>query len=185
MLGRGKKRIGCLFDPYTGADLGDPESRVDRAFQWLVNLHDNLLLGPTGRLLNGLGAFFVTLLSLTGAVIWWPGIKNWRRSVTISRSANFARFNWDLHSAIGLWCSSFVFVSGNSGYLSLPSGLSQLPVERQFLFWITRLHFGRFDSLTEGLWTVFGLHARSSGWHGRSDCGRDRVLRKKIRAGGA
>ncbi|MGA2883261.1 MAG: PepSY-associated TM helix domain-containing protein, partial [Bryobacteraceae bacterium] len=90
VLGNGKERIGRLFDPYTGADLGDPHSGVDRAFGWLVDLHDNLLSGLTGRLMNGTGAFFIVLLSLTGILIWWPGIKNWRRSVTINRKANFA-----------------------------------------------------------------------------------------------
>ena len=71
------------------------------SIEWLVNFHENLLSGPTGRLVNGVGAIFLTSLCLTGAVIWWPGIKNWRRSLTVSWRANFARITWDLHSALG------------------------------------------------------------------------------------
>ena len=156
-LGGRNNRISRLFDPYTGADLGDPRTRVDRVYQWLADLHYNLLSGLTGRLVNGVGAFFATLLSLTGAVIWWPGIKNWRRSVIVNRKAHFPRFNWDLHSAIGFWCSFFVLVWGISGIcLCFPGVLTTL-VSGQFLYWINQLHFGRFGWFAEALWTILGL----------------------------
>ena len=51
------------------------------AVEWLVKLHENLLFGETGRLINGIGALLLTVVCLTGAVIWWPGVKNWRRSL--------------------------------------------------------------------------------------------------------
>jgi uncharacterized iron-regulated membrane protein len=59
------------------------------SMEWLVNLHENLLSGSVGRLVNGFGAVCVTLLCLTGAVIWWPGIKNWRRSLSVDWKSNF------------------------------------------------------------------------------------------------
>jgi uncharacterized iron-regulated membrane protein len=40
---------------------------------WLVRLHTNLLTGSLGRFVNGIGGGSLTLLSLTGAIIWWPG----------------------------------------------------------------------------------------------------------------
>lgn len=49
----------------------------------LVDLHANLLTGETGRFINGLGALCLTPLCLTGAAIWWPGIKHWRRSLKV------------------------------------------------------------------------------------------------------
>src|SRR5713101_4523584 len=61
------------------------------SIEWLVNLHENLLSGATGRFVNGLGAICVTSLCLTGAIIWWPGIKNWRRSLTVNWGSSFAR----------------------------------------------------------------------------------------------
>src|SRR5688572_11832204 len=33
-----------LFDPYTGADLGDSQTQGQRAVLWVVSLHDELLL---------------------------------------------------------------------------------------------------------------------------------------------
>ena len=47
--------------------------------EWIVDLHENLLFGMNGRSVNGIGATCVIVLCLTGAVIWWPGINNWRR----------------------------------------------------------------------------------------------------------
>ena len=36
-------------------------------------LHMNLLMDYPGRLVNGVGGFLTTALSLTGIVIRWPG----------------------------------------------------------------------------------------------------------------
>ena len=49
------------------------EEKVGLAY-WLVGklieLHDDLLSGPTGRAVNGVGATAVLLICLTGAVLW-------------------------------------------------------------------------------------------------------------------
>jgi uncharacterized iron-regulated membrane protein len=175
-----KKRIRRLFDPYTGTDLGDPQSVVARVLQWLVDLHDNLLLGQTGRTVNGIGAFLITVLGLTGAVIWWPGKKNWRRSIAINSKARFPRFNWDVHSATGFWSSLFVLVWGISGIgLCFPGTLNTV-ANGEFLDWLTRLHFGRFGALTEGLWTIVGLAPAVLAFTGVL-MWWNRVLRKKLR----
>jgi len=157
VLERRKKRIERYFDPYTGADLGDPHPAIYRALLWLVNLHDDLLSGETGREVNGIGSIFLTVLSLTGAVLWWPGKKNWRRSLTIDWKAHFPRFNWDLHSAIGFWCSLFVLVWGVSGICLCFPGTFDSLADGNFVSWLTRLHFGRFGWFAEALWTIVGL----------------------------
>jgi uncharacterized iron-regulated membrane protein len=180
ILERRSKRIERLFDPYTAADLGDPQSATSRWLQWLVDLHDNLLSGQTGRLLNGIGAFLLTILSLTGAFIWWPGAKNWRRSTMIHRKANFARFNWDLHSAIGFWCSLLVLVWGLSGICLCFPGVLASPLGGELRFWITNLHFGRFNTLTELLWTIVGFAPATLAVTGAL-MWWNRVLRKKLR----
>jgi uncharacterized iron-regulated membrane protein len=161
VLERAHKRIECLFDPYTGADLGNRYSLIERIFEWLTDLHNDLLAGSTGRLVNGIGACFVTLLSLTGAILWWPGIKNWRRSTGVKWKARFPRLNWDLHSAIGFWCWFFLFAWGISGiYFCFPA-ISFSPgihlVAGSFLALLAQLHFGSFNWFTEALWTFLGL----------------------------
>jgi uncharacterized iron-regulated membrane protein len=158
LLEHGNSRIARLFDPYTGADLGDlAPGGPAHFFDWLADLHDNLLSGLTGRTLNGLGSFLIVLLSCTGAVIWWPGIKNWRRSVAIKRKARPARFIWDLHSAVGFWCWAFVLIWGISGICLCFPGTLNFLLSSRFRLWITLLHFGRFNGITEALWTIIGL----------------------------
>jgi uncharacterized iron-regulated membrane protein len=183
VLERAHRRSERLFDPYTGADLGDPHSAIERAIIWLTDFHDNLLGGRTGRYMNGIGSCVVTLLGLTGAILWWPGIKNWRRSTTIKWDARFPRLNWDLHSAVGFWCWLFVMVWGISGiYFCFPAlfGPGVHIFAGLFLSWLTQLHFGRFNGATEALWTVVGFVPAISAVTGAL-MWWNRVLRKKVR----
>jgi uncharacterized iron-regulated membrane protein len=136
------------------------------SIEWLVDLHENLLLGSTGRSLNGIGSIFVTLLCLTGAIIWWPGIDHWRRSLTVNWRGHIGRINWDLHSALGLWFFSFVLMWGISGFYFCFSHVVNdlfgfLDPRNKFtsptLYWLSAIHFGRFDWFTEVLWALLGL----------------------------
>src|SRR5579871_703773 len=118
--GEGKPRMR-IFDPYTGRDLGEAVPYLLQFISWSLDLHVNLFAGSTGRLVNGVFSILLTLVCLTGAVIWWPGIKTWRRSLTINPRANWKRINWDLHSAIGFWAFAFVFMWAFTGvYLVFP-----------------------------------------------------------------
>jgi uncharacterized iron-regulated membrane protein len=154
--------------------------------EWIVNLHENLLSGTTGRLVNGIGAICVTSLCVTGAIIWWPGIKNWRRALTVNRRAPFARIIWDLHSALGFWCFVFILVWGISGiYFSFPQFFNPLflldpadHVTDQVLFGLSQLHFGRFGWFTQALWSLLGLVPAILAFTGVFICCR-RVIYKK------
>ncbi len=112
--GHGKTKMR-LFDPYTGKDLGDSVPFIIRALTFLIDFHVNLLWGKTGRLVNGIGAILITLVALSGAVIWWPGIQSWRNSLLIRRESNWKRLNWNLHSAVGIWTLAFALVWGVTG----------------------------------------------------------------------
>jgi len=134
--------------------------------EWIVDLHENLLFGEDGRFVNGIGAICVIVLCLTGAIIWWPGINNWRRALTVNWESLFARFSWDLHSAMGFWGFLFVLLWGISGfYFSFPNLVNALfgfvdPRDKyadRFLDWLSMAHFGRFGWFAEALWTVLGL----------------------------
>jgi len=174
-----------LFHPFTGEDLGDPLPIGYRLTAWMLDLHDNLLSGETGRRANGVGALFLVLLCATGAVIWWPGTRRWRRSLSIERRASWNRFAWTLHSAFGFWFFLFLLMWGLTGaYLSLPALFAAMfdyiepldelnPVERigdRIQYWLAYLHFGRLggrgipwcgrglcNSITKAVWAVAGL----------------------------
>ena len=170
-LERGAKKTERLFNPYSGADLGNSLQVGFRIVLWLVDLHDNLLSGSTGHLINAAGGACVTLMCVSGIIIWWPGIDKWRRSLTIDWKANFKSLNWSLHSALGFWSFLFIFMWGISGiYLSWPAPFNglvdyldaspsrDLRFGDQVLAELARLHFGRFRWLPlKIVWTVFGL----------------------------
>jgi uncharacterized iron-regulated membrane protein len=103
------------FDPYTGRDLGDRRPVVLAVLAWLIKFHGNLGFGDTGRIVNGAGGFVVAVLCLTGLVIWWPGIGNWRRSVLPAWRGDWKRFNWELHSTVGFWMVAAVFLFAITG----------------------------------------------------------------------
>jgi uncharacterized iron-regulated membrane protein len=160
-----------LFDPYAGADMGHAYPPTLRAVEWLVDLHDNLLSGTTGRFVNGLAGILVTTLFLSGAVIWWPGRRRWRRSLTVGPPETSRRFAWRLHSALGFWSFALLFVWAITAvYFAFPepfertmdyfdadltdSGRPGEPV----LLWLIQLHFGRFGGLwIRWLWALLGL----------------------------
>jgi uncharacterized iron-regulated membrane protein len=134
--------------------------------EWLVNLHANLLSGQTGRYVNGVGAIGAVAMCLTGAIIWWPGISRWRRSLTVDWRGHAVRVSWDLHSALGFWCFIFVLLWGLSGfYLCFPQTVSALfgfldPGNKftvPTLYWLSALHFGRFGWFAEMVWAFLGL----------------------------
>ena len=80
---------GAIVSPYvllmslSGAAIVFRNEASGRlSLEWLVRFHRELLLGEVGRIVNGAGGVCATLLCLTGAIIWWPGIKHWKRSLT-------------------------------------------------------------------------------------------------------
>ena len=168
------RAVHHVFDPYTGNDLGPPDPAMVRFIVWSVSLHDDLLFRETGRKVNGAGAIVLTLLCVTGLIIWWPGIVNWRRSLTVDLKSNWKLFNWQLHSAAGFWSFLLVLMWALSGiYLAFPNPFQEIveylqPIENyantdvrfgdEVLRWLSRLHFGRFGGWPiKALWTVLGL----------------------------
>lgn len=171
-LERGAEQKKRLFNPYTGADLGDFFTRGEAGLLWIVNLHDELLFGQEGRFWNGVGSGIATVVCLTGLVVWWPGKNRWKRSLQIKRKTGWRRFNWDLHSAMGFWLFLFLAMWGISGlylgvpepfsdfvnYISDPNAVGERPGDF-VLRWLTRLHFGRWreQPWLKAVWAVIGL----------------------------
>ena len=170
-LERGGRVTERLFDPYAEKDLGLDFPPLLRAEEWLVELHDNLLAGLSGRLINGLAGIFVVVLALTGAVIWWPGRQRWRASLVVNAPLKSRQFLWQLHSCIGIWVVALVLVwSITAVYFAFPE-----PVEAMFNFFdpdptnglrpgepvllaLIQWHFGRFGGLwVRWLWVFLGL----------------------------
>jgi uncharacterized iron-regulated membrane protein len=185
-LGAGVSAYVLLMSISGSAIVHRDELSKRFSVEWLVNLHTNLLSGPTGRLVNGIGAIGLTMLCLTGAVIWWPGIRNWRRSMTVKWRAPVARTIWDLHSALGFWSMLLLLVWGVTGiYFAFPRAFDALfildPADRftdQGLLWLTEVHFGRFGWFSRALWSFFGLVPAALAFTGVFICCRRLIFKK-------
>jgi len=184
-LRRGSRVKKRLFDPWTGKDLGDSVPTGIWIVSTLIDLHDNLLAGPAGRQVNGLGAVATLLLAVTGLVIWWPGSKTWPRSLMLPRGVGFKRGTWHLHSMIGFWSLAFTVIFGASGlYLAFPDAFQNFADRLQpptatnagfrivdrVIYWLAYLHFGRIcgiaipcrgpglcDQSFKAIWALFGI----------------------------
>jgi uncharacterized iron-regulated membrane protein len=121
------ERYSAVFvDPRDGRILGELDGEGS-FLRWLQRLHFDLLAGRTGRIVNGTGALFLLLLCGTGVVIWWRGIKHWRRSLTVDFSRQWKRWNWDLHSATGIWVVPVLAIWAVSGaYFAWPTEFRQI-----------------------------------------------------------
>jgi uncharacterized iron-regulated membrane protein len=184
-LRRGEEIQYRLFDPRSGVDLGPSVPGGIRRVSQLIDLHDNLFAGETGRTVNGAGALATLVLTLTGLAIWWPGIKMWRRSLALRPGLGANRLIWNLHSVIGFWSFGFILLFVVSGvYLCFPEifqGVADrleppttanqgFRVGDGVIYWLAFLHFGRVDGIgipcngpgvcdqtTKAIWALFGL----------------------------
>ncbi len=184
-LDRGGRTVKRLFDPRTGEDVGRVIPLGITLISGLLELHDDLLAGRAGRIVNGVGAIAVVLIATSGLVIWWPGRRRWRRSLTLRRGVGTKRLIWDLHSVLGFWTFAFIVILGVSGiYLCFPESFHALaerlqPITEEnagrraidrVLYWLAFLHFGRIngiglfcdgpglcDQATKAAWALFGL----------------------------
>jgi uncharacterized iron-regulated membrane protein len=149
---------------------GVPFSDGQWALLKVAELHDDLLLGVDGQWWNGVASLLVTVLVLTGLIVWWPGSARWRRGLGVKLSGGWRRANWDLHSAMGFWLFLFLLMWGVSGfYLGVPGPFTRLSdlmadeanggsVGDTILFWLARLHFGRWRTpWLQAVWAAVGL----------------------------
>lgn len=160
-----------VFDPYTGADLGDPYPVSLRAVEWLVDLHDNLLAGDMGRTVNGVGGALFGIVLLTGFVLWWPGTSRWTTGFWPGRPALTRAFLWRSHGVVGfytLWLLAIWAVT--AFYFAFPvvfdivmDALDDDPEDfvrpgEALIIKAVDLHFGRYGGTPmRTAWTVLGL----------------------------
>ena len=184
-LTRGTATRKRLFDVRTGADMGQTVPAGIWFVSRMLDLHDNLFSGPTGRKVNAFGALAFIVVGFTGLVIWWPGIKTWRRSLIVPSGVGWKRTMWHLHSLIGFWGLALVIMFGISGfYFGFPEPFQNFADWLQppnpaidgtrtidkVIYWMAYLHFGRIngigipckgpglcDQAVKATWALFGL----------------------------
>jgi uncharacterized iron-regulated membrane protein len=109
-----------FVDPVSGQVLGSRAS--NNSFVATVReLHESLFLGRSGRNVVGWLGVGMTLLGLSGLVLWWPRRGQWKYAFGVRRTAKGARFWRELHAMAGIWgFIVFIFVSITGVALGFP-----------------------------------------------------------------
>jgi len=106
--------LEVFVNPHTGAILGD-RSRETAFFSRVVELHYTLFAKDVGRIVVGVVAFLLCLLSITGLMLW-PG---WRKLIAgfkIKWDAHPKRVNFDIHKVAGITSVVFLSMIALSGF---------------------------------------------------------------------
>ena len=114
-------RIHTYINQYTGEITGRDDYH-DKWMQWFFDLHAYLLAGDTGEFLNGFVGVAALILSVTGLVVWWPGVSHWLFGFRYLWGAGWKRQNYDLHKVVGFYSSlALALVVFTGVYFSFPS----------------------------------------------------------------
>jgi uncharacterized iron-regulated membrane protein len=159
-----------FFDQYQGLDLGPTYPWQVQVVEWLVDLHDNLLMDREGRRLNGWGGVLFMAMVVSGLVLWWQGSRRWREGLVIRRDSPRS-FMWQLHNFLGFWSLVLMVAWGITAIYfawSAPfdwvidhfdDDLDDFERPDRWLRFLIDLHFGRFRGLLWAniLWIFLGL----------------------------
>ncbi|MGD1824101.1 PepSY-associated TM region [Chromobacterium violaceum] len=100
------------LDPAT-ARIADDRPNGDAWFDWLLDLHEKLLMGDAGETLAGVCGLLLIALAASGLVYWWP--KDWRRAGQVRRDKGFRILAADLHRLSGALASLLLLSAGLTG----------------------------------------------------------------------
>ncbi len=100
---RGASMTAC-YHPETGAFIGLKSNAADGFFSFVLDLHRNLLMGHTGKMIVGVSVLMFMYLLLSGLVLWFPAkLSQIKSGLLIKWKARFYRLNYDLHNVLGFY----------------------------------------------------------------------------------
>lgn len=103
------------FNQYTGEDIGPANPWPIKAIEKLADVHDDLLLGPLGKQLNGVGGLLFVLMSVSGLLLWWQGRSRWYEAL-LPWPGRQRSVWWQLHACLGFWALLLMLAWGVSGF---------------------------------------------------------------------
>jgi len=102
--------LDLAVDQYSGKALGVWDN--NRFARKLHGFHTHLLAGKTGSAIVAWGAIFLLFLSISGLILWWRS-----KVFGVSLQSSGPKFQYDLHSTIGIVSSLFLLVFSLTGII--------------------------------------------------------------------
>ncbi|HEX3368517.1 MAG TPA: PepSY-associated TM helix domain-containing protein [Candidatus Cybelea sp.] len=113
-----KHQVGSTLayvDPHDGRILAQRRGKP-AVTSAIKSFHTELLLGGAGKAIVAvLGGAFI--LTTAGGLLVWPGWRNLRNGLSISRTASAWRIGYDLHKILGITSATFFLVFAATGIL--------------------------------------------------------------------
>jgi uncharacterized iron-regulated membrane protein len=107
-------------NPYT-AEVASSRFWGDYVMTWIYDLHYELLLDKTGKIVMGITGLFLLFSLVAGIYLWWPKLGKLKPALTFKPNASKKRFNYDLHKVSGVYGFTFLLLLLMSGFiLELP-----------------------------------------------------------------
>lgn len=98
--------IMVAVDPYT-AQVIETFPRRSGWYDFVDNIHSDLMLGVTGDRVLETAASLSLVLIATGLYMWWPRTAGWRRALVPTLGSG--RSLWkSMHGVVGIWLSIFL-----------------------------------------------------------------------------
>jgi uncharacterized iron-regulated membrane protein len=111
--GAGEERLLWL-NPVT-ADVVSDRARDEGFFDWLLQLHETLLMDDAGETLVGAIGIALLLMAVSGLIYWWP--KDWTRAWRVRTDKGIRILVGDLHRVTGAALSAVLLISALTGVL--------------------------------------------------------------------
>jgi uncharacterized iron-regulated membrane protein len=111
------------IDPVSLSALGNgAQARPPAIFSIARTLHATLYVrNLSDRSLIGWLGIALTLLSLSGLILWWPRPGRWRGAFSVRRRLRGFRLHHDVHAVFGIWTLVLLLIVCISGvYLAFP-----------------------------------------------------------------
>jgi uncharacterized iron-regulated membrane protein len=117
--------LQILLDPVTAEPLKTQQTMTGWV-RFFHDLHGHVLIrGGLGREIVGWLGVALLFLGCSGLYLWWPRPGQWKLAFIVRRKARGARFNRELHGAVGIWSLVlFMLVNFTGVYLAFPQQIS-------------------------------------------------------------
>ena len=99
----GKETL-LFVNPYTAEIMGTA-AEGNHFMSRVHQFHTHLLAGQVGKQIMGWSGVVLSVLSISGIMLWWPA-----KLFRLRWSGSGKRFNFELHNTVGVLSSIFLFV---------------------------------------------------------------------------